>query len=424
MKLDVASILKATNGKAYNVIGNIKFVGVSIDSREELLGKFFIPLKGQNHDGHDFLKEAYNKGAILFSEKEIDLPHIRVNSTYEALKSLAKYYLSLFSIPVVGITGSVGKTTTKDIIASVLDKKFNTVKTEGNFNNEIGLPLTIFKVTEETEVLVLEMGMNQLGEIHRLADIARPSITIITNIGEAHIEFLGSKENIKKAKMEILDFSPEHIILNGDDEMLQNIEGANYYYFKDASNINHKGLLGTTFTLNLEGESFEATIPIPGDYMISNSIVAAKVGFLLGLTPHEIQLGIKDFKSSNNRMKIEKVRNLNIINDTYNASPSSMKAVIELLSIQEGERILILGDMFELGEFAETYHKEVGEFALNKVDKIYSIGTMAKNYGGIHFETREEFLSSDEFENLKNLEATVLFKASRGMMFEQIIEKL
>lgn len=424
MKLEVLSILKAVNGKAYNVIGTIDFVGVSIDSREDILGKFFIPLRGEHNDGHDFLREAYDKGAILFSEKETSFPHIRVENTYEALKSLAAYYLSLFNIEVIGITGSAGKTTTKDIIASVLSEKFNTVKTHGNFNNEIGLPLTIFRVDEKTEVLVLEMGMNHLGEIHRLANIARPSIAIITNIGEAHIEFLGSKENIRKAKMEILDFSPKHIILNGDDEMLQNIYGADYYYFSSAENLNRNGLSGTSATLNLEEKTFDIEINTPGDYMVQNAIVAAKVGLLLGLTISQIQDGIKKFAPSSNRMKIEKRGSLSIINDVYNASPSSMKAVIELLSIQKGEKILVLGDMFELGDFSQKYHKEVGEFALENIETLYAIGEFAKYYGGTYFETKEEFLQSDEFKNLKEAEATVLFKASRGMEFEQIIEKI
>ncbi|MCL2610356.1 MAG: UDP-N-acetylmuramoyl-tripeptide--D-alanyl-D-alanine ligase [Defluviitaleaceae bacterium] len=422
MKLDVRSICEAVNGKAHNVFGSINFAGVSIDSREDINGKIFIPLKGKNHDGHDFLESAFNKGAILFSEIEIGLPHIKVDCTSEALKALAKYYLSLFNIPVIGITGSVGKTTTKDLIASVLSQKFNTVKTQGNFNNEIGMPLTIFNVTEKTEVLVLEMGMNHLGEIHELAYIARPNIAIITNIGEAHIEFLGSKENIKKAKTEILDFNPKHVILNGDDPMLQNIENADYYYMSNAENIKHNGLFGTAAILNLNGKSFSIVIPVAGNYMVSNAIIAAKTGFLLGLSIEEIQKGIYEFESSADRMKVVKFGNLIVINDTYNASPSSVKAVLELLKEQEGEKVAILGDMFELGEFAEEYHKEVGEFALNIVDELYTIGELAKYYGGSHFETKEDFVTSEEFKHLKSKEAFVLLKASRGMKFEQICD--
>ncbi|MCL1925076.1 MAG: UDP-N-acetylmuramoyl-tripeptide--D-alanyl-D-alanine ligase [Defluviitaleaceae bacterium] len=480
MKLDIRSICEAVNGKAYNVLGFIDFKGVSIDSREELEGKIFIPIKGENHDGHNFLQIAYDKGAILFSEQETDLPHIFVKSTKEALKMLSKYYLSLFDIQVIGITGSVGKTTTKDLTASVLSQKLNTVKTEGNFNNDIGMPLTIFKVTEETEVLVLEMGMNHSGEIHTLANIARPNIAIITNIGEAHIEFLGSKENIKKAKMEILDFNPETIILNGDDPMLQNIEKANYYYLKNVENIQNNGLLGTTATLNLNEASLKENVTLeeesasnssnstdkdkifkielntPGEYMISNALIAAKVGFLLGLSKEEIQAGIKNFEPSSNRMKIYKFGNSSLINDSYNASPASMKAVLELLSEQEGEKIAILGDMFELGEFSEKYHREVGEFAAAKVDALYAIGELSKYYindnFGNHFEAKEDFFASEQFKKLKNRLAgsklednesnfdenntyltgeepvnsvvNVLLKASRGMRFEEIIERL
>ncbi|MCL1995414.1 MAG: UDP-N-acetylmuramoyl-tripeptide--D-alanyl-D-alanine ligase [Defluviitaleaceae bacterium] len=409
----------------------IKPVGVSIDTREDMRGKIFIPLKG-GVDGHMFLSQAFEKGAVLaISRQSIDFPHIKVSDTFSAIKAFAKFYKKMFNIPTVGITGSVGKTTTKDLTASVLGQ--GTVKTQGNFNNEIGLPLTVFNINNTTQTCVLEMGMNNLGEIHNLADIARPDIALITNIGVAHIENLGSRKNILKAKTEIFDYNPNHIILDGDNDMLATLKGtvkALFYYLNQpeqdytAYNINHNGLLGTTATIKILKDQFTVNIPIPGEYMVRNALAGAIVGKILGRTTEQIQQGIATFKPSKNRMDIITKGQLTIINDTYNASPQSMKAMLDLLSNQQGKKIAILGDMFELGDFAPKLHKEVGDYAKKTdIDNFIAVGPLAKDYGGdFYFETKEDFFESCLAKSFG--EATVLVKASRGMEFEKIVDYL
>ena len=438
-QIDLKQLAEALQGQLVNSNKPvIEPVGVSIDTREDMQGKIFIPLQGTVVDGHRFLQQAFEKGAILaISQQKVDFPHIRVANTSYAIKAFAKFYKSQFSILTVGITGSVGKTTTKDLTASILAQGFNTVKTQGNFNNEIGLPLTVFNIDSNTQACVLEMGMNHLGEIHNLADIARPNIALITNIGVAHIENLGSRENILKAKTEILDYDPQHIVLDGDNDMLATLKGkvdAVFYYLNQpeqdytAYDIVHNGLLGTRAILKILEDKFEVSIPIPGEYMVKNALAGAIIGKIMGLTTEQIQQGIASFRPSKNRMDIVQAGQLTIINDTYNAGPQSMKAMLDVLSNQQGKKIAILGDMLELGDFSTHMHKEVGEYAkYSKLDIFIAIGPLAKDYntGGSHliyFPTKEDFFASNIAKDFGK--ATVLVKASRGMEFEKIVNYL
>ena len=448
--ITLEAIAKAVNGKIsdekYN---NIIIENITTDTRKIAEGDLFIPLKGENFDGHNFIQQAFESGALCcLSAENIETykPCIYVSDTRVALRDLAEYYISLFNIPVVGITGSVGKTTTKDMIASVLMQKYNVLKTEGNFNNEIGLPLTVFRITDDTEVVVLEMGMNSFGEIHNLSKIAKPDIAVITNVGVSHIENLGSREGILKAKCEIFDYIKNNgtAILNIDNDMLKTLEGKTSFKIlwygienkKDiyADNIVKNGVESISCDIHMNNEMFNVCIPVPGEHMVLNAMAAALVGKTLDLSISEIKRGIEEFVPTKMRMAVFKTKNgTTLINDAYNANPVSMKASIDVLSGVEGEKIAILGDMFELGDFAEKMHYDTGVYAAQKnIDKIICIGNISKSMyegavslGGnaFYFETQEDFFENG-FEKLINKGATVLVKASRGMHFEKTAEKI
>lgn len=448
--ITLEAIAKAVNGKIsdekYN---NIIIENITTDTRKIAEGDLFIPLKGENFDGHNFIQQAFESGALCcLSTENIETykPCIYVSDTRVALRDLAEYYISLFNIHVVGITGSVGKTTTKDMIASVLMQKYNVLKTEGNFNNEIGLPLTVFRITDDTEVVVLEMGMNSFGEIHNLSKIAKPDIAVITNVGVSHIENLGSREGILKAKCEIFDYIKNNgtAILNIDNDMLKTLEGKTSFKTlwygienkKDiyADNIVKNGVESISCDIHMNNEMFNVCIPVPGEHMVLNAMAAALVGKTLDLSISEIKRGIEEFVPTKMRMAVFKTKNgTTLINDAYNANPVSMKASIDVLSGVEGEKIAILGDMFELGDFAEKMHYDTGIYAAQKnIDKIICIGNISKSMyegavslGGnaFYFETQEDFFENG-FEKLINKGATVLVKASRGMHFEKTAEKI
>lgn len=444
-QIDLNELCGAVNGTTVgNLPSLINSQGVSIDTREDMKGKIFIPLKGQR-DGHDFLHTAFEKGALFaFSENECKYPHIRVKNTFSAIKSFAKFYKDKFSVTTVGITGSAGKTTTKDVTSSILSMALPTLKTQGNFNNEIGLPLTIFNLNHSYKACVLEMGMNNFGEISNLANIARPNVAIITDIGVAHIENLGTRENILKAKLEILDYKPNEVIFDGDNDMLAKLKGkvsAKYYYLNKpnedytAYNIIYNGLHGSTATIKILGDVFNVSIPVPGEPIVRCVLAGAIVGKLFGLSNKQIQQGVQNFKLSKNRIDIIYGNKLTIINDTYNASPNTMKAMLNLLASEKGKKIAILGDMYELGSFSEELHKELGEYdKISNIDMLICIGDMAINiYNAaksttinksniFYFKTKEEFFESGIISGFDV--ATVLLKASRGMAFEEITKYL
>ena len=353
-----------------------------------------------------------------------------------------------YNLKVVGVTGSVGKTSTKDIIANVLSKKYKVLKTEGNNNNHIGLPLTILRIQDE-EIAVIEMGMNHLGEISYLTKIAKPDIAVITNIGTSHIGNLGSRENILKAKLEILEgMDKKKIVINNDNDLLNkwylenknNIE-IHTFGIKNESEFKAKNIKlkenSSEFICENKNEKINIEVPVGGEHFILNALCGLTVGKLLNLNNQEIKNGIKDFKLTAKRMEINHLKNnITIINDSYNASYESMKASISNLKNMNGERkIAVLGDMFELGDFSEKLHKEVGtEIYKNKIDKLYLIGNYSKFIGeeaekeGYKKENIFYFENKDElFNNLKNnLKSgdVILIKASNGMKLFEIAEKL
>ena len=432
--------------------------GVAIDSRKIEKGFLFIPIKGARVDGHDFIPQVIEKGALCtLSEKELpnaSYPYILVDSCEQAMKDIAQHYRTALGIKVVGITGSVGKTSTKEMIASVLSQKYNVLKTAGNFNNEIGLPLTIFNIREEHEVAILEMGINHFGEMHRLTKMAQPDICVITNIGLCHLEYLGDRDGILKAKTEMFDYMQPNakIILNGDDDKLitvGEIKGSIPKFFglstehdAFATDIHSLSLRGTRCTLHLGDNNFETTIPIPGEHMVYNALAGALVGQELGLTPDEIKAGIEALVPVSGRNNLIETESLLIIDDCYNANPVSMKASLDVLATADTRKVAILGDMYELGADEKELLAGCGKHAAEKeINVVICIGELAKYMANgaaqllatkqtsdtpkssvYHFATKADF-----FEMAKSLLKkgdTVLVKASHGMEFPEIVEHL
>lgn len=446
--LELSEIVKATNGKLLNSNGqNIE--QVTTDSRQTMHQGLFIPLKGDRFDGHDFISSVYDKGAVatLTMEEAIKdgrLSTILVKDTRRALLDLAKYYRQKFVIPLIGITGSVGKTSTKEMIAAILSGKWEVHKTAGNFNNEIGLPLTLLELTPKDEVAVIEMGMNHFGEIHNLTTTALPTVAVITNIGTAHIENLGSREGILKAKLEIIDgMSPEGLlILNGDNDLLKTVsnlpvkcvtyglEETNDYY---ATNIQTQDM-STVAEITTPKEHYMITIPALGEHMVYNTLAGIAVAEHYGYTKEEIQKGLATYQPAKMRMHITEFKEMTIIDDTYNASPDAMKAALKvLMSVnKQGRKIAVLGDMFELGDYAPKLHEEVGAFANEiGIDVLIGVGTLAKHFvegyckigdkAHFYFGTKDQFI--DAIPTLFKANDSILFKASRGMHFETLIER-
>ena len=347
---------------------------------------------------------------------------------------------------MVGITGSVGKTSTKEVIASVLAQKYNTLKTQGNFNNELGLPLTIFRLRDEHEMAVLEMGISDFGEMHRLAKIARPNTCVITNIGLCHLEFLKSRDGILKAKTEIFDYlQPDgHIILNGDDDKLvtvQEAKGIKPVFFGVenhqgiwADEIKPEGLKGISCCIHAGEESFSVLIPVPGRHSVYNALAATAVGLTYGLTIEEIRRGIESLQSVSGRFHIIETPKYTVIDDCYNANPISMKASLDVLTDALGRKVAILGDMGELGADERKMHQEVGKYAAEKeIDVLLCVGELSTDMAEAakavnsktqvrHFTNKENLMK--EIPEILEKGDTVLVKASHFMEFGEIVEKL
>lgn len=427
--------------------------GAVLDSRIVEEGFLFFATKGERVDGHSFIKNVYEKGALcVISERALnseDIPeqkdvcYIQVEDSFLALKQIAAFYRKQLSIPIVGITGSVGKTSTKEMIAGVLSAKYKVHKTAGNFNNEVGLPLTILQIRKEHEVAILEMGISDFGEMSRLTEIARPDLCVITNIGQCHLENLKTRDGILKAKTEIFEGLSKdgYALLNGKDDKLltvKTVHGKKPLFFDDetcfASDVESLGIFGTRCTIHLDDMEIHAEISVPGMHQVTNALAAVRVAKLLGLSKEQMEQGIKSVKAIGGRNHIMEGKSYTLIDDCYNANPISMKASIDLLSLSNTRKVAILGDMFELGEKSDALHAMVGAYAKEKqVDVIICIGEHAKHiYEGVgvqndcqevyHFSTKEDFLKKKD--TILKRRDTILLKASHGMHFETMIKEL
>ena len=454
--MTIREILEAVDGKLLGEFSDLDLTvkHVFTDSRNPDPGALFIPLVGERFDGHAFLNEALEGGAAgCFTQREREsyLPgkfYIKVGSTQKALRDLARHYKQKFRIPFVAVTGSVGKTTTKDMVAAVLGERFKVLKTEGNFNNEVGLPLTLLRLNSNHEICVVEMGMNHFGEIEYLSSIVEPDVAVITNIGDSHIENLGSRENILKAKCEIfshMDPKKGYVILNGDDPLLEPLraslpfqsvlvgtaEGLDYR----ATGVESDGEKSVRCHVRTPRSGFDVEIPALGNHMLYPTLTAAAVAEHFGMTGGEIARGVLRFAPTKMRMNILKRGDgITILNDAYNANPQSMRAAVEVLSKSGGDyKIAVLGDMFELGPFAPTLHAGVGAY-LGKagINCLVAVGELARHiYDAAKdamvpqvywCETKEE--AKPILAELVKPNSTILVKASRGMAFEELVDDL
>lgn len=466
MKRSLIQICEMVEGKLIYGKDEEMIEGVSTDSRKISDGCLFIPLVGEHFNGHNYASEAIAKGAhaILWSAKEgsppAGVPAIEVEDTLIALQKLAASYRNQLSVRVIGITGSNGKTTTKDMVASILSTTYRVHKTQGNYNNHIGLPLTILEMDEDTEMAVLEMGMSGRGEIELLSRLARPEAALITNIGEAHLMQLGSRFEIAKAKMEILSGLMEDglFVYPGDEPLVEELfqqmkKGEEHIGFSLS-----KGIKFLKFGENAENDLYPVSlmtngketlfvlntpssptymIPLLGQHNVTNAIAAIAVCKYMGVLEKDIIQGLKELKLSGMRIeRVETDSGLTIFNDCYNASPTSVKASIELLSGLPGFRtkMIVLGDMLELGPQEVEFHREIGSILNpNEIQYVFTYGSLAKYIAEealkcyaeeqvVHFHTKEELVK--HIQKCSNHETVVLVKGSRAMHLEDVVDGL
>lgn len=428
---------------------DITIGGISTDTRTIKNGDLFVCIKGDNFDGHNFAMQAVRSGAaVVVSSKNISglgVPVLMVRDTIGALINIAALHRSFYNIKMVGVTGSVGKTSTKEMIYAALSSHYETLKTEGNLNNEIGLSHTLLRLDESHEAGVIEMGMVDKGEIDVLTRAVKPDVAVVTNIGVSHIENLKTRENILKAKLEIENGLSENgiMVLNGDNDLLSTTRGKlqhkTIYYGINAENLDvfadNIKIEGfeTSFNIHSEGKSYEARIPAIGEHNVLNALAAFSVCRALELSPQKTIPALMNFSTPGARQKIHKTENdITVIEDCYNASPDSMNAALWVLSnVEAKRRIAVLGDMLELGDISEESHIAVGQKASDAADVVYAYGYMAEYIASA---AKEKGTESFWFDNKKELakalseslqkDDAVLFKASRGMKLEEVIEEV
>ena len=443
--LTLENITKVCNGIYHGPQEKLQeeVTAITTDSRKVEKGGLFVPVVGERVDAHRFIPQVMEAGALAtLSERTLegaDHPYIQVGSSLQAVKDIAEFYLEQLDIPVVGITGSVGKTSTKEVIASVLKEKYRTLKTQGNFNNELGLPLTVFRLREEDEIAVLEMGISDFGEMTRLAKIAKP-------------ENLGDRDGVLKAKTEIFQYVKKNIVLNGDDDKLSTVKeynGMQPVFFGNGENasvtcenVESRGLKGMSCDICLKGKMaengelqiFHVDIPMPGRHMVSNALAAAAVGRLYGLNAEQIKNGIESLEPVSGRFNMIETDKFMIVDDCYNANPMSMKASLDVLQDGLGRKVAILGDMGELGTDEAALHEGVGVHAGQcRIDACICVGPLAAHIAEKASQTNPDLtvIREKDLESLlKNLNTyvkpgdTILVKASHFMKFENVVKAL
>lgn len=448
--LALETIATVTGGKYIgdDVLKGTTITGVVRDNREAFEGCLFICIKGERADGHNFANKAFHAGAAccLAEQPLVEAagPYVLVSSTLEALKVLGEYYRGLFDIPIIGVTGSVGKTTAKEMTAAVLSQKFNVLKTPENLNNEIGVPLTLLMLKEEHEAAVIEMGISDFGEMSRLAKMVRPDICLMTTIGYCHLEQLGDLSGVLRAKSEVFQYmKPGSLaVVNGDDELLRDFDpgirkitfglGAHNNY--RAVNVESIGMSGVSCGILSAFACVSVFIPAFGSHMVLGALPAYAIGRYLGLTDEEIRLGLLNYTTVGGRANIFDTGYITLIDDCYNANPNSVTASILSLCTLEGRKVAILGDMMELGRNTDELHRGIGILAgKSGVDCLICCGARAESiYKGLissqieieawQFPLKDALLSV--LPSLIKKGDNVLVKASHSMHFEEITEEL
>ena len=443
-------IAEVTGGKLLG--GDVTVTGVSTDTRTIAPGMLFVAIRGESFDGNDYIGAAAEKGAAAAitdraeGADDYSIPVILVEDTRAAQLALAHHHREKFPLKLVGVTGSVGKTSTKDMVYAVLSAKYPTLRTEGNFNNDIGLPRTLFRLNENYGAAVIEMGMSDLGEISVLSKAAAPDICIITNIGWCHIENLRTRENILKAKLEILDGASGSapLILNGDDEYLKNVDipGRRIVRYGRGDNceVRAEDILqtaeGQQFTLVYNGNRYPAKLPVVGEHHVMNALAAFAAGIEAGMTAEEIVPAFLRYEASGMRQRIEKRGergDITVILDCYNASPTSMESSLSVLGGMEcaGRKCAVLGDMLELGEMSAQLHAGVADYIMKNADCAFLYGAEMANCRSrleqagfeVHHSTDKAALTAELLKWLRPGDIA-LFKGSRGMRMEEIAEKV
>lgn len=449
LELNLQEIVKATKGVLLKEADVKEIKAVSTDTRKIEEGTMFIALKGENFNGNNYVLEAFNKGAKIaivdevkcdLNELKEDMALIKVQNTGRALMDLAKFYREKLGLKVVGITGSAGKTSTKDLVAAVLSDKYKVFKTKGNFNNEIGLPLMILELDSTYDVAILEMGMRGLGQIKELAEIASPDLGIITNIGISHIEILKTRENILKAKMEIATFFDKNntLVVCGNDDFLGALPEAEYKIVKTGVGENFKigaknialEELSSKFTVYDGEKEEEFSLDMPGEHNISNLMLGIAIAKELGVSFEEMKRGLKNIEATSMRLELIKKDGFSILNDCYNSSPVAVKSAIDVMKNIEGKRrIAVLGTMRELGHKSEEAHEEIGKYAKeNGIEKVLCFGDFSENIkegygeGCTVYENKEELIK--DLLNIICDGDIILVKASRSLKFEEITKAL
>ncbi|WP_462406063.1 UDP-N-acetylmuramoyl-tripeptide--D-alanyl-D-alanine ligase [Gracilibacillus sp. Marseille-QA3620] len=452
IKRTLAEIAAMVDGQIHDSMKEVVVAGVTTDTRKITNANLFVPLQGEKSNGHDHVQQAFEQGASasFWEHNQPNPPEgaalVFVDDSLKALQQLAKAYLNELDTKVIGITGSNGKTTTKDMTASILGTKYRVHKTSGNFNNHIGLPLTVLSAPQDTEMLILEMGMSSRGEISLLSKIGQPDAAIITNIGESHLLDLGSREGIADAKMEIVEgLKPDGVLIyNGDEPLLINrvtdLEIRKISFGRSLTNDYYplkieSGQDDMKFTIEKEGQH-EFLLPVLGTHNVLNSMAAIAVGREMGVSFDEIAKGLSELKLTNMRMEVTfGAKGEKIINDAYNASPTSMKAAIELVKAMTDatKKILVLGDMLELGPEEAAYHYKMGELITEEIDYVLAYGELSANLAEgakgnlgaervFHFDDKQALVQ--KLKELTEPHALVLVKASRGMRLEEVVGAL
>lgn len=448
--ISLKDIIAVTGGTLLCGSDEKQITSVQIDSRKLCENSLFVPIKGEVFDGHDFINTIEPLGAVAsLTEKNIDINNfnrsdltiIKVNSTKKALQKIAKFYKNRFKIPFIGVTGSVGKSTTKEMIAAALSGVLNVFKSEGNLNSQLGLPLTLFNLNKDHQIAVVEMGISEFGEMDNLADIIDPDFAVITNIGYSHLETLKTQKNIRDEKLKILKKPEGKLYLNGDNTILFNIDkniytGVTYFglngNFKYKAECIHYGNKNTSFVLVTNDFRENIEIPCLGIHNVCNALAAIAVAMDVGLNIEDIKKGLSEFKNLEMRQQIQSVGSVTLIDDTYNASPDSVKGSIRILKTLDspGKNIVVMADMLELGDMSEKFHLDIGKYiAFEDISVLITVGEMSQ------FISKSAQISNqitEIFHCKTNLEAAeillskaqkgdkILIKGSRGMKTEEI----